>query len=334
MAVYKVPQDVEAEDKLVGPFTFRQFIFLIVAAISLFLTVQLFRINPLLSLITLPFLIVFGVLGVYRRPDQPVEIYLAAVLRFYLKPHRRIWDQEGILETVRITAPKKVQHQFTDGLSQNEVKSRLDTLARVMDSRGWSVKNVDINTPLGTAPAVIESDRLIMPTQQVEPNEIHASDDMLDMYNNPAARSVQQRVQQTTSQAREEAVKLMQQAAHTQTSSAQPSVSDSSQSDDVAFNPYPSSMRQHIVEPLSGSGQRNKARREKQEAEAVSNQPVSQPVPPAQNNPAVQSTSGMTQPPSDAILRLANNSDLRVSTIASEAARIEALEDDTTIKLH
>ena len=71
MAVYKVPQDVEAEDKLVGPFTFRQFIFLIVAAISLFLTIQLFSVNPLLTLVTLPALIVFGTLGVYRRPDQP-----------------------------------------------------------------------------------------------------------------------------------------------------------------------------------------------------------------------------------------------------------------------
>ena len=27
MAVYKVPQDVEADDKLIGPFSFRQFIY-------------------------------------------------------------------------------------------------------------------------------------------------------------------------------------------------------------------------------------------------------------------------------------------------------------------
>ena len=31
MAVYKVPQDVEADDKLLGPFSFKQFVFLIVA---------------------------------------------------------------------------------------------------------------------------------------------------------------------------------------------------------------------------------------------------------------------------------------------------------------
>ena len=32
MAEYKVAQDVEADDKLIGPFSFRQFIYLIVVA--------------------------------------------------------------------------------------------------------------------------------------------------------------------------------------------------------------------------------------------------------------------------------------------------------------
>lgn len=33
MATYKVPQDVEADDKLIGPFSFRQFIYLIIVAL-------------------------------------------------------------------------------------------------------------------------------------------------------------------------------------------------------------------------------------------------------------------------------------------------------------
>lgn len=358
MATYKVPQDVEAEDKLIGPFTFRQFIFLIVAAISLFVTVQLFRINPLLSLITLPLFVVFGTLGVYRRPDQPVEIYLLAVLRFYLKPHRRIWDQEGIMENVHITAPKRPIHQFTDGLSQTEVRSRLDKLARVMDSRGWSVKNVDINTPLGTAPTLAVSDRLIMPTQQVEPNEIHASDDMLDVYNNPDAHNVDQRMQATASQARQEAVEMMRQAARSgpmprARGRATPATARDDD-DDVSFSPYPSDMQQQVISPLPSSGQRNKARRQQSKpadnndqhsgslakqvresrshtAGTTANTSKRQQ---ARSNREAASTSRMTPPPSDAILRLANNSDLRVSTIASEAARIEALEDNQTIQLH
>ncbi len=46
MASYKVPQDVEADDKLLGPFSFRQFIYLIIVAMAIALAwalSQLFR---------------------------------------------------------------------------------------------------------------------------------------------------------------------------------------------------------------------------------------------------------------------------------------------------
>ena len=52
MSVYKVPQDVEAEDKLLGPFSFRQFIFLIIAVVSLGAAYILARILLPLGLIT------------------------------------------------------------------------------------------------------------------------------------------------------------------------------------------------------------------------------------------------------------------------------------------
>ncbi len=49
MATYKVPQDVEAEDKLLGPFTFRQFIYLMVIFGCVLLAIALFQIFPLLA---------------------------------------------------------------------------------------------------------------------------------------------------------------------------------------------------------------------------------------------------------------------------------------------
>ena len=46
MSVYKVPQDVEADDKLLGPFNFRQFIYLMVAGGLIALAIFLFQIFP------------------------------------------------------------------------------------------------------------------------------------------------------------------------------------------------------------------------------------------------------------------------------------------------
>ena len=54
MAQYKVAQDVEAEDKLLGPFSFRQFIYLIIVAVACALAWGLARIFVALAIIPLP----------------------------------------------------------------------------------------------------------------------------------------------------------------------------------------------------------------------------------------------------------------------------------------
>lgn len=84
MATYKVPQDVEAEDKLLGPLSFRQFIYALIALGGIGLAVLLYRLSPLLVVIPLPITTLFGALALPLRKDQPMEIYLLAVVRYAL----------------------------------------------------------------------------------------------------------------------------------------------------------------------------------------------------------------------------------------------------------
>lgn len=63
MAVYKVPQDVEADDKLIGPFSFRQFIYLIIVAISIAIAWGLSQLFIPLAVIPLPLILFFGALA-------------------------------------------------------------------------------------------------------------------------------------------------------------------------------------------------------------------------------------------------------------------------------
>ena len=63
MAVYKVPQDVEADDKLIGPFSFRQFIYLIIVALSIAAAWGLGQLFIPLAIIPLPLIIFFGALA-------------------------------------------------------------------------------------------------------------------------------------------------------------------------------------------------------------------------------------------------------------------------------
>ena len=72
MSIYKVPQDVEAEDKLLGPFSFRQFVFLIIAVVGIGIAYALSQLLLPLFLIPMPVVLFFGALALPLKKDQPL----------------------------------------------------------------------------------------------------------------------------------------------------------------------------------------------------------------------------------------------------------------------
>ena len=261
MAVYKVPQDVEAEDKLIGPFSFRQFIYLIIVAICIGLLVLLFSRAPMfigftMLIVLLPVMISFGALALPLRKDQPMETYLLAVMRFYLKPRFRLWDADGSMAMIEITAPKSVEENRTNGLTQDQASSSLDYLAQLMDSRGWSAKGVTSPTMAAQAQlgaiAVSDSDT--------------SSDIMAD--NTTIARSFDKLMAQSQAQTRQAAIDRMTQAQQpvpvtTPPAAPFPAASpqtppvadpwaqlDQQYGDQSAYNPYPDNLHQKVIQPL------------------------------------------------------------------------------------
>lgn len=148
MAVYKVPQDVEADDKLIGPFSFRQFIYLLIVAGAGFVGYLLSQLFLPLFVIVLPIVLLFGALALPLRKDQPMETYLAAIVSFYLKPRRRLWSPDGTQAFVEITVPNVVEVQRVKDISQDEAEQRLSYLASIVDSRGWAVRGVQGQMPV------------------------------------------------------------------------------------------------------------------------------------------------------------------------------------------
>lgn len=203
MAVYKVIQDIEAEDKLLGPLTLKGFIYAAIAGVCAFIEFRLLvsgfgAVKFAAMLLFLPPMVLFGVLASPLGREQPTEVWLLSHIKFLLKPRRHIWDQNSLpANTVTITAPKKVDKQRVKDISQSEVKSRLAALASTLDSRGWAVKNVAVN--LYTSPGYMDqqvdnSDRLIESSSvpaETPVLDIHPSDDILDEQNNPTAQNFQ-----------------------------------------------------------------------------------------------------------------------------------------------
>jgi hypothetical protein len=194
MATYKVIQDVEAEDKLVGPLTLRQFIYAGIAALSGYLGFLMASKGAAFMLaVFAPVMIVCGFFAFPWGRDQPTEIWALAKIRFFIKPRRRIWDQSGTKDLVTVTAPKIVEITRTNGLNLDEVQSRLSALANTIDSRGWAIKNVNVNlaSPGSFTTTDSASDRLVQASslpQEVSSIDVSASDDILDAAANPVAQ--------------------------------------------------------------------------------------------------------------------------------------------------
>jgi len=144
MAQYKVIQDIEAEDKLVGPLTLRQFIYAGISAVCLYICFLLITKGLVfLTVLFIPIALGTGFFAFPWRGEQPTEIWALARIRFSVKPRVRIWDQAGAKEVVTVVAPKKlaVHRSYKADMSQLEVRSRLKALADTIDSRGWATRN-------------------------------------------------------------------------------------------------------------------------------------------------------------------------------------------------
>lgn len=217
MATYKVLQDIEAEDKILGPFTLKQFIFAFVDIVLIVIAFRLFVSSWPLAIPFLPFIAVLSILAAPLGRDQPTETWLLAKVRFALKPRVRIWDQDGVLDYVTITAPKKVEKHYTDGLSQEQVRSRLNALASTLDSRGWAVKNVAANlySQPGYSADDDSSDRLVAASalpQSVPTIQVAAEDDIMDEKANPVAMQMESMIQAQSNAHRERIVTELQEA--------------------------------------------------------------------------------------------------------------------------
>lgn len=339
MAVYKVPQNVEADDKLLGPFSFRQFIYLIIVALAIAGAWGLAQLFIGLAVIPIPIILLFGILALPLRKDQPMEVYLAAIISFYLKPRKRLWDPDGTESYIEVVAPKTEAPQLTKTIYGAEADQRFSYLANLVDSGGWAIRGIN-----GTPDSSMNSD-LYFEAQQTE--------DVLDK-GNDVAQSFDKLMQQSTQKHQQEVREHMLHPTPAPKPAAEPAPTTApnatftiptpqAAADDqnVQFNPYPT-FQQSVVQPLNDPSHQYQGGAQPQAAPPAAT-PLAAPQPPepiyhpqAVPEPAPStSDSG----PSPDIMSLANNTDLSVETLAREAERIHKkaeakdLDDEVVISL-
>lgn len=359
VATYKLIQDIEAEDKILGPLTLRQFIFALVAVFLFYISfIVLAKGLAFLLVLFLPPALFCGFFAFPFGRDQPTELWALAKIRFWFKPRRRVWNQSGVKELVTITVPKKVERILTNGLSQTEVKSRLHALADTIDSRGWATKNVGVNTYITPQVANADSDRLVgieeMP-QQVPTYEVLASDDILDAANNPIAQQFETMINKSSQAHRQQ---LMDQLNDIREPEA--AVPAGAQPDAWFMNQAPATAAAVAMPaPVAASDTGNEAElsaslaaRSSSRQESFNNlrtvQPLADQVAAALGSPPVAAVpadttlataqTAVTAPSDPAILSLAKNDDFNVATLAREARKNrdggDRSQNEVVVSLH
>jgi hypothetical protein len=306
MAVYKVAQDVEADDKLLGPFTFRQFIYLIIVAMAGFLAYGLSKLLLPLAIIPLPVILFFGALALPLRKDQPMETYLAAMISFYLKPRRRLWKPDGLDSLIEITVPKEIEIHRVKDLSGNEAQERFSYLASIADTGGWAVRHVipgetsmigDVFNEAQQAPDLLDTNSGVG----------QSFDTMISQADQKRRSDMLARVQQSIASPEPTPAPVAPVVAtpitdpYVSMPAPQP-VAPAADPVGVTFNPYPT-IHQSVVQPMAADDQ----------VIAAS---------PAPELPQTEKSTSDTVVSPD-IINLANNSDLSIETIAREAHRIQ-----------
>ena len=305
MAQYKVPQDVEADDKLIGPFSFRQFVYLLIAGGLVGIGIGLFQLFPLLVLIPLPPVLLLLALALPIKKDQPMETYLAALVSYYIKPHKRIWIPGQRDTTILITAPKIVEETRTRDITSEEATHRLSFLADIVDSGGQAIKS---NT------SSMREDLYA---------EANTANDMFEGYQ---SQRIERAIKQDKENRHEDMIKEMREAIEKNdkmtygTLASEPAAVEPVVAEPAVPEPAPVPAAPVIKVP----------------------EPVSAPAMPIVQKPVenyddtiVKPEKNTTSKMKSSIIDLANNSDFSVATIAKEANRIKRKEEgEVFISLH
>ena len=313
MAQYKVPQDVEADDKLLGPFSFRQFVYLLIAGGLIALAIAFFQIFPLLAIIPILPAFFFLVLALPLKKDQPMETYLAAIVSYYLKPHKRVWTPGQKESTIQITAPKIVEAPRTRDITGEEATHRLSFLADIVDTEGQAIKNVGSNN-------------------QVSEELVKEANTTSDMFETAQFDNLEETIAKDENRRHEEVMREMREAI--------------SQSENItgAVKKHGEEKKESVQAPaVMANPEPTKTSLELNERPDFSSSVVVTPGAPIQtesvekSNQLKKESDEKTEKslPKASIIELANNPDFSIATIAKEANRINGKEEgEVFISLH
>lgn len=138
---YRVPQNIDMEDKIIGPLTLKQFMYVAIGGSLVYIIITKIPM-PLSLLVGFPVGFFILALTFYKPQDQPFSHFLTALISYLTKPRQRVWIKGTVEEAIILPHKEVAQKQIIPKKKIN--KSELQKLAQILDSGGWkSLENTE-----------------------------------------------------------------------------------------------------------------------------------------------------------------------------------------------
>jgi len=132
---FKVPQFIEIEDKLFGPFTFSQFAYLVGGAGLIFV---IYKVLPLWIgiFLIIPVAILTVLLVFYKINNKPFAFYLQAGINYFISSKLYIWRQRLINPNSKDKEEEEVQTPHITSVLPMTSNDKLKDLSWSLDVEG------------------------------------------------------------------------------------------------------------------------------------------------------------------------------------------------------
>lgn len=130
---YQVPQFIDIEDRIIGPLTLRQFLYLAFAAAFLFVFWFLFKFYVWI-IIALPITVLAFAFAFIKINDRPFVYFFMAAVSYFMKP--KLYLFRTVLQTPKPENKIKEKTTETENLKTEEkvTRSKLKELALSLDT--------------------------------------------------------------------------------------------------------------------------------------------------------------------------------------------------------
>lgn len=131
---YQVPQGIDLEDKIIGPLTLIQFLYLLIGGVIIYLLFLATHGSLIFWVLGLPIGIVSLSMAFLKIQDQPLTYFIKAAVGFLSRPRIRLWQREGISRRI-VQAPVKKIALEKPAPKRRIEKSELEKLAYTLDTQ-------------------------------------------------------------------------------------------------------------------------------------------------------------------------------------------------------